>query len=76
MEEFLLACIWGEEMHYSRVSHFCEEKKNKKHTENSRWRQKSQVMKSFPFMVDRSAVEGDLAIWAISPHWRESGALL
>jgi hypothetical protein len=30
MEEFLLACIWGEEMHYSRVSHFCEEKKKQK----------------------------------------------
>jgi hypothetical protein len=32
MEELLLACIWGEEMHYSRVSHFCEEKKTKKKT--------------------------------------------
>ncbi len=52
-----------------------KKKKKKKHTENSRWRQKSQVMKSSPFMVDRSAVEGDMAIWAISPHWRESGAL-
>ncbi len=61
-------------MLYSRVSHFCEEReeKKKKTTENSRWRQKSQVMKSFHlWLIEEQLKE----IWLFEPslpHWRES----